>query len=142
LFAGLIAGAGDECEFDAIAGGVAKSFAIRWKPAWLRRRRAAAESYLGAGSAELNQNDWLARWAVSGPGVASVDDAGQVDAIDGQRDSFAKFVERNQTFFVLGKTGGENLVEPHEFGVEAWAGVVGGGGKSFWRRSNRSRREN
>src|SRR5258708_1776170 len=67
--------------------------------------------------------------AVSGVGMAGIDDADEVGTIDGQRDGFAKFGGAEPSLLVLRESGSGNLVEPHEFGVEAGPGVVGGSGR-------------
>ena len=69
--------------------------------------------------------------AVSRLGVAGVDDAGEVGAIDGQRNSFAEFGGAKPGLFVLRESGSGHLVEPHELGVEAGACVVGRRGRLF-----------
>jgi len=92
LFAGFIAGARDDREFDAIAQPIAKSTAVEAEACAseepesgsgivLRgRKRGIKPEVIGGGDG-----------AVSGPSMAGVNDAGEVGTINGQGDGLAKF---------------------------------------------------
>src|SRR5216684_1463993 len=132
LLAGFIAGAGDDREFDAIARGVSKHTAVE------AEARASEEVKSGSGivlrRGKLGIEPEMIGWgdgAVSGLGMAGVDDPGEVGAIDSQRDGLAKFGGAEPNLLVVRNSGGGNLVEPELFRVEAGAGVVCGGRRFF-----------
>src|SRR5213076_3167477 len=60
-----------------------------------------------------------------GTRVSAKNDAGQIVAIDGRGDGFAKLRGAEPGLFVFGKRRGGNLVKPHELRIEARACIVG-----------------
>src|SRR5882724_7744170 len=56
--------------------------------------------------------------------MSAKNDAGQIGAIDGHGNCFAKLGGSEPVLLVLGQLRAGHLVEPHEFGIEARASIV------------------
>src|SRR5260370_34200020 len=56
--------------------------------------------------------------------VTAKNDAGQIGAIDGHGNGFAKLRGAEPGFFVFSNRCSGDLIEPYEFGIEARAGIM------------------